>query len=67
MPDEAVGFTTQVLTQRCKLVQKGFEKFMPVYVSLRLLHSMGQVDQLKSINSPGQGWLSASSAPRSLP
>lgn len=67
MPDEAVGFTTQLLTQRYKLAQKYFVKFMPVYVSSRLLHRMGQIEQLRSISSPGQGWLSASSTPGSLP
>lgn len=40
---------------------------MPLCVSSRLLHRMGQIEQLRSINSPGQGWLSASSTPGSLP
>lgn len=53
--------------QRCKQVQKGYEKLMPVCVCSRLLHRLGQIQQFLSINSPGQGWCSTSSTPSSVP
>lgn len=61
MLDEAVGFTTQ-------MPEAGSKRFWKVYACVWILKALTQVgSDTADINSPEQGWLSASSAPGSLP